>query len=37
MDSLNRGVTLTMPLPAAGWLFGSALVGFVMMANRRKI
>lgn len=28
---------LTMPLPAAGWLFGSALVGFVMMANRRKV
>ncbi len=25
------------PLPAAGWLFGSALVGFVMLSNRRKI
>lgn len=23
------------PLPAAIWLFGSALVGFVMMSNRR--
>jgi hypothetical protein len=25
------------PLPAAAWLFGSALVGFVMLSNRRKV
>lgn len=23
------------PLPAAGWLFGTALIGFVVVANRR--
>jgi hypothetical protein len=25
------------PLPAAAWLFGSALIGFVSMSNRRKV
>ncbi|MBK5354671.1 hypothetical protein JFU37_19515 [Pseudomonas sp. TH41] len=25
------------PLPAAAWLFSSALLGFIMVANRRKI
>lgn len=25
------------PLPAAAWLFGSALVGFIMMSNRRSV
>jgi hypothetical protein len=25
------------PLPAAAWLFGSALLGFVSLSNRRKI
>lgn len=25
------------PLPAAAWLFGSALFGFVMVSNRRKV
>ena len=25
------------PLPAAAWLFGSALVGFMVMSNRRKV
>lgn len=25
------------PLPAAGWLFGSALLGFVTLSNRRKV
>jgi hypothetical protein len=25
------------PLPAAAWLFGSALLGFVTLSNRRKV
>lgn len=25
------------PLPAAGWLFGSALVGFITIASRRRV
>jgi hypothetical protein len=25
------------PLPAAAWLFSSALIGFIVVANRRKI
>jgi hypothetical protein len=25
------------PLPAAAWLFGSALLGFVSLSNRRKV
>lgn len=27
----------TVPLPAAAWLFGSALLGFVSLSNRRKV
>jgi len=27
----------TVPLPAAAWLFGSALFGFMMVSNRRKV
>ena len=27
----------TVPLPAAAWLFGSALLGFVTLSNRRKV
>ena len=27
----------TVPLPAAAWLFGSALLGFVAMSNRRRV
>ncbi len=27
----------SVPLPAAAWLFGSALLGFVSLSNRRKI
>jgi hypothetical protein len=25
------------PLPAAAWLFGSALLGFMTVSNRRKV
>ncbi len=35
-DSYVNNVS-PVPLPAAAWLFGSALVGFVMMSNRRKV
>ena len=28
---------IAVPLPAAMWLFGSALLGFVMLSNRRSI
>lgn len=27
----------TVPLPAAAWLFGSALLGFITLSNRRKV
>lgn len=30
----NVGVV---PLPAAAWLFGSALIGFITLSNRRKL
>lgn len=42
-DSLGGNldnVSLTpspVPLPAAAWLFGSALIGFISLSNRRKI
>jgi hypothetical protein len=29
--------TPPVPLPAAAWLFGSALIGFASLANRRKV
>lgn len=28
---------VTVPLPAALWLFGSGLVGFIMLSNRRSL
>jgi hypothetical protein len=31
------GGTPPVPLPAAAWLFGSALIGFASLANRRKV
>lgn len=39
-EKLVVGEKLTpspVPLPAAGWLFGSALVGFVAISSRRRI
>jgi deoxycytidylate deaminase len=36
MDITANGVS-AVPLPAAAWLFGSALVGFIMMSNRRSV
>ncbi len=42
-DDFVVGVNLSpsnlppVPLPAAAWLFGSALMGFVVLSNRRKV
>lgn len=39
-DDYVVGVNFTpspVPLPAAAWLFGSALLGFVSLSNRRKV
>lgn len=39
-DDFVVGINFTpsvVPLPAAAWLFGSALFGFVMVSNRRKV
>jgi hypothetical protein len=37
-DDYVVGVKLQpVPLPAAAWLFGSALLGFVSLSNRRKV
>lgn len=39
-DSTQDLVTFTpspVPLPAAAWLFGSALLGFVSLSNRRRV
>jgi hypothetical protein len=33
----NHAYVSAVPLPAAAWLFGSALFGFVTLSNRRKI
>jgi hypothetical protein len=35
VDSLNASNAV--PLPAAAWLFSSALLGFIVVANRRKV
>jgi hypothetical protein len=32
----NHAYVSAVPLPAAAWLFGSALFGFMMAAKRRK-
>ena len=40
LDSASADYDLTMsavPLPAAAWLFGSALLGFVSYSRRRKV
>lgn len=34
---LNDNCLTPVPLPAAAWLFGSALIGFVTVSNRRKV
>lgn len=36
-ESDNHAVLLATPLPAAIWLFGSALLGFVSLSNRKKV
>lgn len=36
-EDCGGGGTAAVPLPAAAWLFGSALVGFVSLSNRRKM
>ena len=37
-DDFVVGVRLSpVPLPAAAWLFGSALVGFMFVSNRRRV
>ena len=33
----NHAVVSAVPLPAAAWLFGSAVLGFVSLSNRRKV
>ena len=34
---VNKKQVNAVPLPAAGWLFGSALMGFIMVSNRRRV
>ena len=34
---IGIGDASAVPLPAAAWLFGSALIGFIMMSNRRSV
>jgi len=41
-DDLVVGVNFTpspapIPLPAAAWLFGSVLFGFISLSNRRRV
>ena len=33
----NHAVLLATPLPAAVWLFGSALIGFISLSNRKRV
>lgn len=33
----NHAYVSAVPLPAAAWLFGSAILGFISMSNRRKV
>jgi len=37
IDGNSDSFVNTVPLPAAAWLFGSALFGFMMVSNRRKV
>lgn len=34
---VNKVEVSAVPLPAAAWLFGSALMGFVVVSNRRRV
>ena len=37
-DLVSEPISLNpVPLPAAAWLFGSAIIGFVSLSNRRKV
>ena len=36
VDLIDTGGAPTVPIPAAAWLFGSALAGFIGLARRRK-
>lgn len=36
-EGQSESYVTAVPLPAAAWLFGSALLGFVSLSNRRKI
>lgn len=37
-ESLNSDAYISaVPLPAAAWLFGSALIGFITLSNRRRV
>ncbi len=36
-QQITAAAVPAVPLPAAAWLFGSALLGFMMMSNRRKV
>jgi len=37
IDDLRYGTASVIPVPAAVWLFGTALIGFVGYSRRRKI
>jgi hypothetical protein len=34
---VEEKVLVAVPLPAAIWLFGSSLIGFIMLSNRRSV